>query len=97
MLTLWRIAPVESSLSSVLLPASATQMFVPSKRTPNGEINVPAAAVTFQVPGVTIETVPPEEFAVQIEVPSKAMPSVPFPRLLVTVVTAPGTAVGSIM
>src|SRR5262249_27880734 len=48
-----------------------------------------------EAPGVTIET-DPEKFAVQIRDPSKAIPTVPFPRLLATVVTAPAAWRGSI-
>src|SRR6266508_4487304 len=51
--TVWRIAPPPSSLSSVLAAESVVQTFVPSKTTPTGAWNPAVTVETEKVPGTT--------------------------------------------
>src|SRR5262245_12419766 len=94
--TVWRIPPVESSLSRVPRLLLVTQMLFPSKV---GPATVPKPVVTVVTvhgivsDGLMIETEP--LLAVQTRELSMASPRATFPRLLATTVTAPGGRSGS--
>src|SRR5215467_9673555 len=101
--TVWTIAPSWSSFSRVF-GRSVTQMFDPSNRMAKGFVKPVLTLVTdhgVAIAGLTIDTEPvpgPDPpFAVQILLPSKAIPAGKIPSALDTVVTGPPACVGSIM
>src|SRR6476469_4763043 len=84
-------APAGSSFRSVPALKSVTQTFDPSKTAPSSRLNPAVTVVTVHgivAPGVMRETVP-DWFAVQIRLPSNAIPSGMLPRLGASVVSAP--------
>src|SRR5262245_28193923 len=85
--TVWRIAPEESSLRSAERPYATPHTFEPSKTAPFIEEKPPESVVTVhgsEAPGVTIET--DGLFIVQMRAPSKASPRGSSPRLVATAV-----------